>query len=255
MDKLLEWFAGRVVLVALSGGVDSALVAYAAHTALGARSMAATADYRTLSAGELESAREVARQIGISHHTIRYDELSDAEFVRNGPDRCYHCRNNLGYHLRSLADSLGCDTIVDGTHADDTAEWRPGMVAVRERGIRSPLLELSMTKGMVRHLAKSAGLAVHDKPSDACLASRVPWGRRLTAQMLARIEMGERYVRRAVPAGHLRVRDMSGVARIEVDVQYMPQLQRHADQLREELVGLGFDHIEVAEYTPGGANR
>ena len=169
-------------MVALSGGVDSALVAYAAATTPGVSSLAVTANYRTLSAAEMASAREVAAQIGIRHHILEYDELANEDFVRNDQNRCYHCRTELGDRLRGLATAMGYPVIVDGANADDTAEYRPGMRAIRERGIRSPLLELGMSKADIRRLARDAGLAVHDRPSDSCLASRIPWGRRVTAQ-------------------------------------------------------------------------
>lgn len=257
-DNLREWFAGSgSAMVALSGGVDSALVAYAAATTPGVSSLAVTANYRTLSAAELDSAREVAAQIGIRHHILEYDELANEDFVRNDQNRCYHCRTELGDRLRNLAFEMNYRVIVDGANADDTAEYRPGMRAIRERGIRSPLLELGMSKDDIRRLAKDAGLAVHDRPSDSCLASRIPWGRRVTAQLLARVEMGERYVRRVVPAGPVRVRDMDGVARIEVTREAIPALLGSKSEVSSSLMALGFTGVEVDPdgYSPGGANR
>ena len=144
MDDLREWFAGSgSVMVALSGGVDSALVAYAAATTPGVSSLAVTANYRTLSAAEMDSARGVAAQIGMSHHILEYDELTNEDFARNDQNRCYHCRTELGDRLRELAAEMNYRVIVDGANADDTAEYRPGMRAIREHGIRSPLLELA----------------------------------------------------------------------------------------------------------------
>lgn len=256
MRELQEWFSGTgSVLVALSGGVDSALVAYAAH-ASGIRSAAVTADYRTLAAEELESAKSVAVQIGIRHYIIRYDELDDEMFARNDRDRCGHCRTQLGERLLCLAAEQEYATVVDGTNSDDMSEYRPGIEAMHRHGIRSPLLEMGIPKLRVREMAREAGLAVHNRPSNACLASRIPWGRRVTAQLLARIEMGERYVRQAIPDGPVRVRDMDGVARIEVASEFKAALQTAMPRISQNLRALGFSGVEInrAGYTPGGAN-
>ena len=256
IHDLQEWLSKTgSVLVALSGGVDSALVAYAAH-ASGVRAAAVTADYRTLAAEEMESAKSVAAQIGIRHYTIQYDELEDERFVRNDRDRCGHCRTQLGGRLLSLAAEQGYAAVVDGTNHDDMSEYRPGIKAMHEQGIRSPLLELGISKSRVREMAQEAGLTVHNRPSNACLASRIPWGRRVTAQLLARIEMGERYVRQAIPVGPVRVRDMDGVARIEVASEFTAALQDAMPRISQNLRALGFSSVEVnhAGYTPGGAN-
>lgn len=256
ISDLQWWFAGTgPVLVALSGGVDSALVAYAAHTS-GVPSAAVTADYRTLAGEELESARSVAAQIGMIHHIMEYDELADEEFARNGSDRCYHCRAQLGERLLSLAAEAGYRTVVDGTNSDDVSEYRPGIAAMHGYGIRSPLLEIGVSKLRVREMAREAGLSVHNRPSNSCLASRIPWGRRVTAQLLARIEMGERYVRQAIPDGPIRVRDMDGVARIEVSKVAIPALESEMRRISPRLLALGFRKAEInpAGYTTGGAN-
>lgn len=256
ISDLRGWFADSgPVLVALSGGVDSALVAYAAHTS-GVPSAAVTADYRTLAAEELESARSVAAQIGVRHHIIEYDELADEEFARNGSDRCFHCRAQLGERLLSLAAEAGYRTVVDGTNSDDVSEYRPGIAAMHGYGIRSPLLEIGVPKLRVREMAREAGLSVHNRPSNSCLASRIPWGRRVTAQLLARIEMGERYVRQAIPDGPVRVRDMDGVARIEVSKGAISALESEMRRISPRLLALGFREAEInpAGYTTGGAN-
>ena len=255
-SDMREWFCGiDSVLVALSGGVDSALVAHAAHSS-GVRAAAVTADYTTLAAEELESAVSVADQIGIRHYIIRYDELEDEEFAKNGRDRCYHCRTQLGERLVRMAQTEGYHTVVDGTNADDTSEYRPGIAAMHGYGIRSPLLEMGITKKRVRDLAREAGLSVYDRPSNSCLASRIPWGRRVTAQLLARIEMAERYVRRTVRDGPVRVRDMDGVARIEVHAEAIPLLHRDISHISQQLKDLGFGRVEIdpTGYAPGGAN-
>ena len=256
IDELIGWFAdAKSAMVALSGGVDSALVAYAAHASPNTRALAVTADYMTLAAEELQSAKSVAAQIGIRHHIIRYSELDDERFVQNNSDRCYHCRSQLGSRLNRLAASLGYDIVADGTNADDLADYRPGMRAIGEHGIQSPLKDLNATKPQIRRLARRAGLEVHDRPSNSCLASRIPWGNRITAEMLARVEMAERYVRNLMPTGRVRVRDIDGAARIEVDRMYVGRIRGHIPGLSKSFGLLGFSGITVHEYVMGGANK
>ncbi|CAI9832745.1 MAG: ATP-dependent sacrificial sulfur transferase LarE [Nitrosopumilus sp.] len=256
LDALAGWFAGRGrVLVALSGGVDSALVAYAAHRSLGSLATAVTADYRALSREELESAEAVCSEIGISRRVLSYDELENEGFARNGPDRCLHCRGELGGRLAAMARRLG-GVVVDGTNLDDLGDYRPGISAMRASGVLSPLVETGMTKADVREAARSAGLSVHDRPSNSCLASRIPWGTRVTAERLARIEAGEMIVRRHAGARQVRVRDMGGTARIEVDAGSIPSLRAAMGPISEGLRAVGFGRSEVdgRGYRQGGTN-
>ena len=147
LDKLLKWFDDKdKVLVSLSGGVDSALVAYAANKKLGKNAVAVTADYKTLSSEELGSAKLVAHEIGITHHLIEYSELENENFVQNDNKRCFYCRNELSEELIKLSKSLGIKTIVDGTQSDDMGDYRPGIDALHRNGIRSPLLEVEIHK-------------------------------------------------------------------------------------------------------------
>ena len=188
--ELLNWFDDKdKVLVSLSGGVDSALVAYAANKKLGKNAIAVTADYKTLSSEELDSAKSIAHEIGITHRIIEYSELENENFVKNDNKRCFYCRDELSTELIKLSDSLGINTIVDGTQSDDMGDYRPGIDALHKNGIRSPLLEVKFTKENVRKIAKNVGLSIYDKPSNSCLASRIPWGQRVTAEKLARIEV------------------------------------------------------------------
>ncbi|MGI0038839.1 MAG: ATP-dependent sacrificial sulfur transferase LarE, partial [Nitrososphaera sp.] len=191
-EKLVAWFARTdSAMVALSGGVDSAVVALAAKKALGDNATAITADYKTLAEEELATARKVAGEICISHVVIEYDELENPEFVKNDGTRCYHCRTELGQHLAAEAQKAGIKLIVDGTNVDDLSDYRPGIRALRENGVKSPMVELGITKAEIRAIAKEHGLSVYDKPSNACLASRIPAGMEVTYEKLRRIESGE----------------------------------------------------------------
>lgn len=255
--NLRAWFEGRgKALVALSGGVDSAVVAHAAHAALGSGALAVTADYQTLASDELESARQVAGQIGMEHLVVRYSELDDADFVRNGRDRCFHCRTALGERLAGVALERGASVVADGTHAGDLGEHRPGMSAMRAAGVRSPLAELGINKDGVRELARAAGLSVHDRPSNACLASRIPWGQRVTSEKLLRIELGERMVREKFGLRLVRVRDSDGGARVEVAPSEVGRVSEARADLEAGFGMLGFSSIRVDPngYAPGGAN-
>jgi uncharacterized protein len=218
-DKLVEWFVKNgsdKVIVALSGGVDSAVVALAAKKGLGDGAIAITADYKTLAQEELATALRVAREIGIEHKVIEYNELENRSFVRNDAMRCYYCRTELGLHLVEEAKKAGVLLIADGTNIDDLTDYRPGIKALRENGVRSPMIELGIGKIEIRNIAKSFGLSVYDKPSNACLASRIPAGREVTYERLQRIENAEIIVKTIFGVRQVRVRDHGDLARIEV---------------------------------------
>ena len=185
MDKfsrLLHWFDDKnSVLVSLSGGVDSALVAYTAFQKLGKRAIAVTADYKTLSQEELDTSKKIANEIGIEHIIINYNELKNEDFVKNDNNRCFYCRDELSEHLIKTATLYQLDTIVDGTHIDDLGDYRPGIDALRKNGIRSPLVDANLSKDEIRKICKNIGLTIYNRPSNSCLASRIPWGQRVTS--------------------------------------------------------------------------
>ena len=180
------------------------------------------------------------------HVILEYDELENEDFVRNDSSRCFHCRMDLGTRLNGLARQHDVTTIVDGTHADDMGEYRPGIEALRQNGIMSPLAILGISKPQIRRAAEYVGLSVHDKPSNACLASRIPWGQRVTAERLARIELGESIIRQMTPARQVRVRDLDGSAVIEVEKSMVPAFQgKTLRRITERLMMIGFTRVEV----------
>nr|AIF13358.1 ExsB family protein [uncultured marine thaumarchaeote KM3_61_H06] len=259
LSKLLNWFEGKnSVLVALSGGVDSALVAYSAYAKLGKSAIAVTADYKTLAQEELEHAKKTSAEIGIKHIVIEYNELVNESFVKNDNNRCFYCRSELSEHLLQVAKEFETDMIVDGTNIDDLGDYRPGVSALHQNGIRSPLAETRFSKKMVRETAKNVGLSVYDKPSNSCLASRIPWGQSVTAERLARIEIGEKIVKQLTGAKQVRVRDMNGTAKIEVGVDELPLLKNNTvlQKIKNQLKLISFEDVSIDPegYRPGKIN-
>ncbi|MDS0476334.1 ATP-dependent sacrificial sulfur transferase LarE [Natrinema sp. 1APR25-10V2] len=235
------------VLVAFSGGVDSSAVAALAHDALGDDAVACTAKSETLPEAELEDARRVASEIGIRHEIVSFSELESDAFVENDDDRCYHCRTMRLGEMRETARNLGISTVCDGTNADDPgAGHRPGLQAVDELDVHSPLLAHDITKAEVRAIAEHYDLSVADKPSMACLSSRIPTGLEVTEDRLGRIERAEALLRQW-GFDQFRVRDHDGLARIEVSPDELERaLEREfVETVRDELSKLGFDHVTL----------
>ena len=258
LDELKNWFADKnKVFIALSGGVDSALVAYAAFQTLGNSAIAVTADYKTLSKEELQTAKQVCLEIGIEQLFLDYDELENPEFTKNDSTRCFHCRLELGDHLLELAKKHDVSIIVDGTNIDDLGDFRPGIEALKQNGIRSPLVETNFSKSQIRDIAKSVELSVFDKPSNSCLASRIPWGQRVTAERLARIEYGEILVKQLTKTKQVRVRDFNGIAKIEVEKKMISVFNDDIlKQLNAKLQMIGFSSVQIDPegYKPGKIN-
>ena len=249
LNKLIDWFSNNTksAIVAFSGGVDSAVAALAAKKALGMTALSITANYKTLSAEELATAERIANEIGIAHITIEYNELENPEFIKNDDLRCYHCRNELGQRLVREAHRYAVDLIVDGTNVDDLNDYRPGIMALRKNGIRSPFIELRLDKSQIRAIALEHGLSVYNKPSNACLASRIPRGIGVTDEKLRRIEKSEIVVKRLASVQQVRVRDHGDIARIEVAPMELPKLF-DVDKLAKidvELRNLGFKYVTV----------
>jgi uncharacterized protein len=246
------------VLVAFSGGVDSAVVAALARDALGDDAVACTARSETLPAAELDDAVRVASEIGIAHETVTFSELDDPNFVANDGDRCYHCRTMRLGRMYETARELGIGTVCDGTNADDPGEGhRPGLRAVEELDVFSPLLDAGISKHEVREIADAYDLSVADKPSMACLSSRIPTGLEVTEERLSRVEKAERVLREWGFEG-FRVRDHDGLARVEIAPDELERAldPAFADAVHEHLIDLGFEYVtlDMAGYRTGSVS-
>ena len=251
--QLKDWFIKNTkgnVFIALSGGVDSAIVAFAAKKAIGEKAIAITANYKTLALFELEDAKRVANEIGIHHIVIEYNELEDPNFVKNDMQRCYYCRKSLGEHIKTYVKRYQVTDIVDGTHLDDISDYRPGLKALREHKIKSPLLEKRIGKKEIREIAKKYNISVANKPSNSCLASRIPYGNNITQEKLKKIEISEEKVKELFNISHVRVRDHGDIARIEIGRDEMEKMfdMRKLNQLDTELKNTGFKYVSLDLY-------
>jgi uncharacterized protein len=237
---------GRVA-VAFSGGIDSTVVAQAAFEALGNAALAITATSDSLATGELECAQELARKIGIRHEIIRTNEFSNADYLRNDPNRCYFCKSELYSRLSVMVTDLGFDVIVSGANTDDMGDYRPGLRAASEHNIRHPLQECGLAKADVRALARAWGLPTWDKPATPCLSSRIAYGEDVTPERVRMIDQAEQWLRGR--AFHIvRVRYHKGdVARVEISLGDLARVVE--DKFRSELIqtfrGLGFKFITL----------
>jgi len=211
------------VLVAYSGGVDSAYLAVAAHRALGARALAVTADSESLSAEQRALALEVARRFGFPHRLVETREIDNPLYARNDEERCYHCKSELFRRLFPIALAEGYSHVAYGLIVDDLGDFRPGHRAAAEAGVRSPLAEAGLAKEDVRELSRELGLPTADLPASPCLASRLPYGTPVTLEALRRVERAEAAVR-ALGFRELRVRHLGDAARVEIAREEMGRL-------------------------------
>ena len=244
------------VVVAFSGGADSALVLAAAHDVLGARAAGVIGVSPSLARDELDDAIRTAAGLGARLVQIRTEETEDARYLRNAPDRCYFCKSELYTKLAAWASENGFAHVADGLNADDDPSDRPGVRAATERGVRSPLREAGMTKADVREASRRRGLVTADKPAAPCLSSRIPHGTPVTIERLAEVEAAERALR-ALGFRELRVRHHGAVARIEVPADDIAR----AASLHEEIsaavraAGFRFAALDLGGLRSGGANR
>lgn len=235
--------AGRVV-VAFSGGIDSTLVAKVARDVLGEAAIAATAVSPSLAKADLEEARALAAAIGIEHRLIESAETEKAEYQRNGPDRCYFCKDTAYDLFTLLARNEGFHAVLDGTNADDIGDHRPGRRAAQKHGVLSPLQEAGLTKTEVRDWARELGLANWDKPANACLSSRVPFGMEVTPRKLAQIEAAESAIR-ALGFRQCRVRHHGQIARVEIDTSQMESAFARRAELAAVIKATGFLYVAL----------
>ena len=229
-------------LIAYSGGVDSAMLAVAAHRVLGDNAIAVTADSESYARGELETATGIARQFGIEHRVVRTRELDNPDYASNPVNRCYFCKHELFTRMSRIAAEEGIEHVLYGQNADDVGDFRPGAQAASEFGARAPLQEAGMTKEDVRALARRWGIPVWDRPATACLSSRFPYGTPVTAHGLRMVDDAERLLRER-GFTQLRVRHHDDIARIELTPEEMPRvLTDHAlrQDIGRQLAGVGY---------------
>lgn len=221
LDSLLRSM-GRV-LIGYSGGVDSAMLAVAAHRVLGENAIAVTADSESYATGELEAASELTRRFGIRHLVVRTAELDNPDYARNPANRCYFCKQELFTHMQRLARELEVEHILYGQNADDAGDFRPGAQAARDYGARAPLMEAGLTKADIRELARRWEVSVWNRPAMACLSSRFPYGTAITAEGLRMVDQAEKHLRQC-GFTQLRVRHHVDLARIELPAGDLDQL-------------------------------
>ena len=233
------------VAVAFSGGVDSTFLVALAAEAMGPENVLAVMGLSpSFARGEREPARRLAASLGVELVEIETGELADAAYAANRPDRCYHCKRDLLRRVGAAAGERGISTVATGANADDTGDFRPGLRAGREFGAAAPLIDAGLTKAEIRSASRAMGLATWDKPSMACLASRVPYGRAITAAVLGRIERAEEALR---SAGFVqcRVRDHGAIARIEVPSGEVVAAAERAAELATALKALGYTYVAL----------
>jgi uncharacterized protein len=234
------------VLVAFSGGVDSALLLKVAYDTLGDRAVGAIAISETIPSEEVQAADELARQIGVRLIKVHTEEMLNAAFRTNDANRCYHCKTELFTKLRPLADSLGIPHLVYGVNADDVGDYRPGQRAAAEWEAKGPLLDAGLHKLEIRQLSRRLGLPTWNKPAMACLSSRIPHGQAITVEAIRMVEEAERFIR-TFGVHDLRVRSHDKIARIEVDAESLPLLVQPEvrAQISARLHELGYRYVTL----------
>lgn len=258
--RLAERFRERAdegVLVAMSGGVDSCTLAAIAHEAIGDAMLAVTLDAESSAERELEDAVSFARERGLPHEVVEHSELADPDYRANTPSRCYHCREGMMDRLTDVAERDGLGHVAMGYVPDDRLDHTPGRRAAKEAGAWFPYVDADVAKDEVRAVAEAMQLPVADRPSNACLSSRVPYGSEVTADKLAEIEAAERAVREIADVDQVRVRHHDDVARVEVPPAERETLLGRAEEITEELEDVGFTFValDLLGYRTGAMNE
>ncbi len=246
------------VLIAYSGGVDSTFLLKVARDILEDKVIAVTALSPIYPEEEAEEAKKIARNLGVKHLLLETRELEDPDFTSNPPERCYYCKKELFSRLKNLATENKIKWVADGSNQDDTNDFRPGMQAARELGIRSPLKEAKLTKDEIREWSRKMGLPTWRKPSFACLASRFPYGVSINKRDLERINQAERFLKN-LGIHQVRVRHHQNIARIEVEVDDLPKLldKHHRYEIVKKIKELGYTYVTVdlEGYRSGSMNE
>ena len=246
------------VIVAYSGGVDSAFLAATANDTLGDKALAVTANSPSLAPSELREAVDLAQRLGLNHRVIHTREVEREDYQANNPNRCFFCKDELYTHLSEFAPQEGYEWIANGTNVDDLGDFRPGLNAAKQYGVRSPLVEAELSKAEIRELSKGMDLPTWDKPAQACLSSRIPYGTIVTVEALTRIAQAEEFLH-DLGIRQLRVRHHDNVARIEVEAADLLTLvddavrQRVVDKFRE--IGYSYVTLDLQGFRSGSMNE
>jgi uncharacterized protein len=245
------------VLIAFSGGVDSAFLVARAQQELGDNVLAVVAASETFPQREFNEAVQLANDLNVPLKTIEIKEFDNENFLRNDVNRCYFCREGLFERLVAIAEQEGYPFILDGTNASDVGDYRPGMKAIKEKGVKSPLKEAGLTKDDIRALSKQMDLRTWDKPSFACLSSRIPYGTKITSTAINQLDVAENYLLMDVGLYQVRVRHHDKIARIEVDDKDMIKVLERREEIDEFFKALGFSYVtlDLKGYRTGSMNE
>jgi len=254
LQELLKYMGG--VVIAYSGGVDSTFLLKVAHDTLGNNVIAVTATSLTYPKHELVNAKKIAQNIQVKHRIVKTEEMKNKLFSKNTPNRCYYCKRELFIKIKKIATAHNINYVLDGSNADDAKDYRPGTKAIKELGVRSPLKEVGLTKKEIRDLSYKMNLETWDKPVLACLASRFPYGTKITKKRLRQIELAEKYLSN-LGLHQIRVRHHDMIARIEVKKDDFNKILKQKEKIVNYFKKLGFAYItmDIEGYRTGSLNE